>query len=465
MLIPKRILSLFSLHTPVDRRTYVGTGLTLMALKYTVDAAVVYASTGVFWHPLDYLLPMLSVWDSKLGAISPGVGLALLIWTIPFVWAGVLLSVRRAWDAGLPPWIAVAFFIPVLNYALMFTLATSPTRVRPQEPPDLVYEHARQSSRRSTIAGVLAGALAALLAVIVGVQFIKSYGLTVFLGTPFVVGLVSGFVANRIHLRGHGDTILVAMLALLLTSLGLLIFATEGLVCIAMALPIAAPLAVLGGLVGQTLAARRRTTTSGMALLVALLPAGSLLDRVFEVPAARVVTTVVDVDAPPAVVWRHVVSFGRIAEAPQWYFRTGLAYPLQARIEGTGVGAVRYCEFSTGAFREPITAWEERARLAFDVTDQPAPLQEWSPWSKVYAPHLKGFFQTTRGEFRLTALPSGRTRLEGHTWYLLRIYPSAYWTPITEAILHRIHERVLCHVKREAERDRSIRPDQGGLSP
>jgi len=212
---------------------------------------------------------------------------------------------------------------------------------------------------------------------------------------------------------------------------------------------------MLGGVVGQTLATRRRTTTSGMALLVALLPAGSWLDRIFEVPAARVVTTVVDVDAPPAVVWHHVVSFGRIAEAPQWYFRTGLSYPLQARIEGTGVGAVRYCEFSTGAFREPITAWDEPARLAFDVADQPAPLQEWSPWSKVYAPHLDGFFRTTRGEFRLTPLPGGRTRLEGHTWYQLRIYPSAYWTPITETILHRIHERVLRHVKREAETDAS----------
>lgn len=455
MPIPKRILSLFSLDTPLDRRTYVLTGLTLMALKYTVDAAVIYASTGVFWHPLDYLLPMLSVWDSKLGAISPGAGLALLIWTIPFVWAGVILSVRRAWDARLPPWITVAFFLPVLNYALMFMLATSPTRVREPEPPDPVYDQARRSSRRSTIAGAVAGALSAIVAVAIGIRLIQSYGVTIFLGTPFVVGVISGFVANRIRPRDAWDTAFVTVLALLLTSAGLLLIAVEGIVCLVMALPVATPMAMLGGVVGQTLATRRRTTTSGMALLVALLPAGSWLDRVFEVPAARVVTTIVDVDAPPAIVWRHVVSFGRIAEAPQWYFRTGLAYPLQARIEGTGAGAVRYCEFSTGAFREPITAWEEPVRLAFDVADQPAPLEEWSPWSKVYAPHLKGFFQTTRGEFRLTPLPGGRTRLEGHTWYLLRIYPSAYWTRITEAILHRIHGRVLRHVKTLAEAEAS----------
>ena len=398
---------------------------------------------------------MLSVWDSKVGAITPGVGLALLIWTIPFVWAGVLLSVRRAWDAGLPPWIAVAFFLPVLNYALMFVLATSPTRVRAPEPPDLVYEHVKRSSRRSTIAGVLAGALTALLSVIIGVQFIKSYGLTIFLGTPFVVGLASGFVANSIHPRKSGDTILIAMLALLITSGGLLLIAIEGIVCLAMALPLATPMSILGGLVGQTLASRGRTTTSGMALIVALLPAGSLLDRVLEVPAARVVTTVVDVDAPPAIVWRHVVSFGRITEAPHWYFRTGLAYPLQARIEGTGAGAVRYCEFSTGAFREPITAWEEPARLAFDVADQPSASGMEPMGEGVHAPHPRRLLRTTRGEFRLTPLPGGRTRLEGHTWYLLRIYPSGYWTPITEAILHRIHERVLRHVKREAEADAS----------
>jgi hypothetical protein len=215
-------------------------------------------------------------------------------------------------------------------------------------------------------------------------------------------------------------------------------------------LPLAAPLALLGALVGRSLAIAR-TPAAGMAMLLVIMPAGSLLDRTVDTDAVRVVTTSVDVHAAPSRVWQRVVSFPDITERPGWPFRLGLAYPLRARIEGTGVGAIRNCEFTTGSFREPITAWQEPSRLAFDVTDQPAPLREWSPYSQVYAPHLEGFFRTTHGEFRLVPLPDGGTRLEGRTWYVLRMAPAAYWTPITDAILHRIHRRVLRHIAILAE--------------
>ena len=46
------------------------------------------------------------------------------------------------------------------------------------------------------------------------------------------------------------------------------------------------------------------------------------------------------------------------------HHRAGLAYPMRARIEGSGPGAVRYCEFSTGPFVEPIVTWDEHAPIA-----------------------------------------------------------------------------------------------------
>jgi len=163
------------------------------------------------------------------------------------------------------------------------------------------------------------------------------------------------------------------------------------------------------------------------------------------------VTTSIEVNAPPEAVWRHVVSFSDITAPPAWYFRTGLAYPLRARIDGSGIGAVRHCEFTTGAFIEPITAWDAPRRLAFDVAAQPAPLQEWSPYPAVYAPHLDGFFRTSRGEFRLVAIDGGRTRLEGTTWYSLDMQPATYWNSIADTVLHAVHRRVLEHVKAQAE--------------
>jgi hypothetical protein len=114
---------------------------------------------------------------------------------------------------------------------------------------------------------------------------------------------------------------------------------------------------------------------------------------------------------------------------------------------GHGVGAVRFCEFSTGAFVEPITRWEEPSRLSFDASEQPRPLTEWSPYHGFEPPHLDDYFRSVRGEFRLVDLHDGRTRLEGSTWYELRLYPAFYWRLWADAIVHAIHARVLGHIR------------------
>jgi hypothetical protein len=124
---------------------------------------------------------------------------------------------------------------------------------------------------------------------------------------------------------------------------------------------------------------------------------------------------------------------------------------MGARIDGTGVGATRYCEFTTGRFVEPIRVWDPPSRLAFDVAEGPDPMFELSPYRHLHPPHLEGGFQSTRGEFRLVELPGGRTRLTGRTWYRLDIHPHAYWTVWTDWIIHRIHSRVLRHIQSLAE--------------
>ena len=146
-----------------------------------------------------------------------------------------------------------------------------------------------------------------------------------------------------------------------------------------------------------------------------------------------------------------MISFAPLAEPTELVFRVGIAYPRSAEIRGSGVGAVRYCVFSTGAFVEPITAWVPGRRLAFDVIRQPPPMHEWSPYADLAPPHLDGYFRSRRGEFRLIALPDGGTRLEGSTWYEMRLYPEGYWDLFADAMIHRIHQRVLRHVKASAE--------------
>src|SRR5439155_1089107 len=127
-------------------------------------------------------------------------------------------------------------------------------------------------------------------------------------------------------------------------------------------------------------------------------------------PPVQEVLTVVDIDAPPQTVWRNVITVPDLPPPSQRLFRIGVAAPLRARLDGAGVGAIRYCDFTTGSFVEPITGWEENRLLRFDITAQAPPMREWSPYRDVNPPHLDGDFRATRGEFRLLPLARGRTR-------------------------------------------------------
>ena len=69
------------------------------------------------------------------------------------------------------------------------------------------------------------------------------------------------------------------------------------------------------------------------------------------------------------------------------------------------------------------------------------------------APHLTEGWVSRRGEIRLIALPGGRTRLQGTTWYEMHMAPQLYWGLWSDAFIHGIHRRVLEHVGRLAETD------------
>jgi uncharacterized membrane protein YhaH (DUF805 family) len=439
-----------SLNEPLGRRVYLTAGLTLMAVKYAVDASVIYMVTGITWTPIDYLVPLMSFVGAKVAQFPSWLNLLLLAWTAPFVWLGVTLSVRRAHSAGVSPWWVVAFFLPLLNYAFMIALSLLPEKfggtpvlTPPVEP--------RSAPRVAMLAGAGAGAALGLGVASFGVMVLRNYGLSVFLGTPFMIGAVAGFVSRCLNAEQPlRSSVSAGVTAAVLLGAGLIAVAVEGLVCLVMAAPIALPIVALGAVIGHRLAGPAAPRTAGLGLTLLLLPIGSAIDSSIAAAPERVVLSTLEIEAPPERVWRHVVAFDEIREEPGWYFKLGLAYPVRARIVGEGPGAVRFCEFTTGAFREPITAWEAPTRLAFDVADQPPPLNELSPYARVLAPHQQNYFRTTRGEFRLVPLPGGRTRLEGRTWYSLRIYPTAYWTVLADRIIHDIHQRVLRHIEARA---------------
>ena len=438
----------FGFSDPVDRGTYLRHGLGLTAFKYGLDALLIWRFADVLWTPLDYLNPL---WTTRQHLLQSGPAWLLPVLVaiaLPFLWIGVSMSMRRAIDAGRSPWIALLFFVPVINFVLMAVLSLLPPlskRQWPVEPPPL----AMDDRMKSAMLGVAASLAITLLTVGIGVYLRRSYSTGLFLGVPFTIGYISSYIYNHGHARPAGQSILLAMGSVTIAAGSLVIFALEGLICIGMAWPIALAVAFPGAVLGRIMARDGHASTgAGLALLVPLLV--GVEPR--TTPPSHEVLTIVDIAAPPEVVWRHVVTFPDLAPPTEWLYRAGVAAPTRARIEGTGVGAIRYCDFTTGSFVEPITAWEVGRRLAFDITTQAPPMRELSPYRDVNPPHLDGYFRATHGEFRLSPLPDGRTRLEGRTTYVVDMFPQAYWRLIAAGTVEAIHQRVLRHIKTLAEK-------------
>jgi hypothetical protein len=233
-------------------------------------------------------------------------------------------------------------------------------------------------------------------------------------------------------------------------------FAIEGVICLAMALPLAIPLALFGGLIGYVLQKRvYPTSTLRVASVVCLLMPGLILIEygMGETPPLYEVKTSVVIKSDLPTVWTHVVTFSQLPPPTEAMFKTGIAYPIRAEMHGSGVGAERHCVFSTGAFVEPITVWDEPRLLAFGVSGQPPAMEEMSIYRNLHPPHLDNYFIAKRGQFELKALPDGTTLLEGTTWYQNRYWPAPYWHLWSDQVIETIHKRVLLHIKTLAEND------------
>ena len=445
------LLLWFSLSRDVRRLAYMLSGFGLMAFKYAIEAGLINFYTGKFFAPHAFLTPLFSMRAEFLAPPAPEwLAWALLVWTLPFLWIAVSMSVRRAADAGATAWLGLLVLVPGINFVAMLLLCALPSRGQVSfaaKKPQPVVDH----RVRSALLGIVVSMVISLLMLLVSVYAFADYGVALFLGTPILVGAVSTFLYNRPYPRGLGSSLLVAEVAIFLCGTAVLLFAFEGIICLAMLYPIGAIMGLLGGLIGYALGVMTSARATALLLPIAMLPLAAGAELAYRPTPEYEVVSSVEIEAPPQQVWPHVVGFSELPPPPDWYFRLGIAYPQRATIEGEGVGAVRRCEFSTGAFVEPITVWDEPHRLAFAVESQPPPMQELSPYRHVHPPHLDGYLRCQRGEFRLIELPGGRTRLEGSTWYEFEMYPQDYWTLWSDLCIHRIHRRVLNHIKELSE--------------
>jgi hypothetical protein len=305
--------------------------------------------------------------------------------------------------------------------------------------------------RGSVVFGVIVGVALALFSVALGALFFRVYAYGVFMVAPFFIGLASGYLINRRVDMRVGRTLSTISWITLLCGVALMAAALEGAVCIVMAAPLAFVAAILGALIGRWWVRRGRAATPHAFVGFAVLPVFFAVESMIIGTGNFGAFSSIEVEADESRVWTALLAMGNIREEPALAFRLGVSYPLGAEIKGAGVGAIRYGRFSTGTAVERVTAWQPGRELALQVLSEPPAMREFSPYAHVHAPHVHGYFTTRSFAFRLEPLAGGRTHLVLESDHSLRLEPRVYWMELARLAIEQNYDRVLRHIKREAE--------------
>lgn len=272
-------------------------------------------------------------------------------------------------------------------------------------------------------------------------------------GVPAATASVAVMAADPRGEAGGGRHALIGFLVTSAFLLVAMVLLAEGGICVIMVSPLFYGASILGALLTGLLL--RRTRSRAAALLLVLAPAiGMPVETQASYPERTgTVTTVIEIAAPPEVVWRNTVAIPDIRpEELGWTFShaiVGVPRPEDARLEGEGVGAVRYLRWGHGVhFQEWITGWELNRSLAwtfhFAPDSIPAAIEG---HIRVNSPYLK----LTGGHYTLDPLPGGRTRLTLQTDYWIQTPINAYCAWWGDIFLNDFHGIVLGVIKERSE--------------
>ncbi|MFS2325252.1 SRPBCC family protein [Brucella sp. H1_1004] len=233
-----------------------------------------------------------------------------------------------------------------------------------------------------------------------------------------------------------------------------MVFFREGGICVIMAAPFFAVFSAIGSWVTLSLIRRFRSPRSTMLVIALPLMVYPLEPLLKYEPHEGAVTTVIDITASPDIVWQQTAEIRNLrADELSWTFSHGIVgvpQPVDARLEGKGVGAVRQLEWTRGVkFQEIITKWEENRLLAWDFNFGPESIP-----AAVEA-HIdvdSSYLKLTNGDYQLEALPNGHTRLTLTTRYRIATPINFYCDFWGKVFLNDFHGVVLKVIRDRSQR-------------
>jgi hypothetical protein len=273
---------------------------------------------------------------------------------------------------------------------------------------------------------------------------------------PFALGMLTAAMVPRERRLPWLYWLFMPWISVGLMLMAAAALALEGAICIVMASPIMVAMGMLGGAaLGLTVSIRRaRSAPAPMVVAALVLPflLGPAEARLPPADDLRTVTTTIDIEAPPEVVWRHVVRVPLIRDDEQTtglFQRVGIPRPLEATLDRDGVGGLREARFAGGIqFHERITEWEPGRRLGFTIeTDADSiPAEVLDAHVRVGGEH----FDVVFGRFTLEPHGSG-TRLRLESQHHLRTHLNFYAHLWTDAVMRDVQSNICRVIRRRAE--------------
>ncbi len=381
---------------------------------------------------------------------------------------GVYLSGARLRDAGVSPRWSMLFLVPGIRPLLGLILITLPTRSTELDATSASIDSPTPLPRPAwawlsrwmprthwgcALSCSTAAAVVGVVLVQLNTEILGTYGWTLFLATPYLIGFFATWLYSLQRPLKRGDAMQIASLTVMASGLLLLGLAIEGMICLIMAAPIALVLAALGAATAGALARviAPRSESRMMCLAVAAIPMLCVIERGRPAPPpVYTFSTEVFIAAPPKRVWPRIVDVTTLAPDQNFWSRLNLATFRRAWTEGRGLGATRVCEFNTGLARETVTAWEPPYRLGLRVETTPIPMEEWTFYKHIHPRHLEGYYQVNHASFELTAVEGG-TLVRGTTEFQHGLWPADYWAWWCRPVIHSLQRHVLNAVKARTE--------------
>ncbi len=167
------------------------------------------------------------------------------------------------------------------------------------------------------------------------------------------------------------------------------------------------------------------------------LPDGTQGAGIEAAPRPDTVVTHMRVGAAPDAVWKSLVFYEGLEEAPPLHLRLLLPRPIRTEGSKSAVGDQATCLYQGGHLLKRVTRIDVDRLYEFKVVEQRL--------------GIGGGIRLRGGSYSIRALPAGDSELCITTHYVSRNRPRWLARPVEEVVCHLFHRHLLGAIRRSAE--------------